>query len=94
MVGTSVLGQLDEAGSITLDEPTTLKPGPVRVWIESLDKAGDKRRSPLLQIPDDEWDARKKAFLEMPAVLSNEEAREMQELIDHEFGQIDPDAWR
>jgi hypothetical protein len=58
---------------------------------------GEERRIELngrLFVDEREWRARKARMDEAIGCLSDDEAQRILQVIDEEFGQIDPDDWR
>ena len=85
-----VSGRLTNEGNLELDEPIPLAAGPVRVRVETVAVNGSSFQWPS----DEDLRQRKADMLQCVGCLSDAEAKEMLEVIEREFEQIDPDEWR
>jgi hypothetical protein len=80
-------GRITSEGGLELDERAPLPPGPVRISIEAVGE------SSLLY--DDQELRRRKAHMDtLAGCLSDEEARQILNVIETEFEQVNLDEWR
>ena len=84
-------GRLTDEGHLELDEPIPLGAGPVRVTLEPVDPTAP---SGLVWPSDEEWRERKKRMDAAIGCLTDEDAREIMEIVEGEFEQIDPNDWK
>jgi hypothetical protein len=90
-----VAGRITEDGKLELEEHVPVKPGPVRVSIETVTVAPSEAASTAFAWPDaEELRVRKARLLELAGSISDEEAQEMIRMRVVEFDQVDLDEWR
>ncbi len=84
-----IAGRLTPQGTLELDEPPPLAPGPVRVLVEP---AGESEEPSLPA--DAEMSGRKARMEAAIGCLSDEETQHLLDVIQDEFERVDLDEWR
>jgi hypothetical protein len=85
-------GRVNAQGVLELGEHAPLPEGPVRVSVEPL-RSGFSG-APSLLIAEEEWSRRKRSLDGAIGCLSDEDAREIRDVIEREFEQVNLDDSR
>lgn len=87
-------GEINSVGELVLNQASSLPPGPVRVVLEPLSVVNGAGAYGAVGVSDQDWVSRKARLDALAGTLSDEDAKEMLEIVEQEFGQVNLDDWR